>query len=88
MGYVPLSQWLEVALERSGPVLRLYINGAQFGPDYNLGTWSVVQDHFHLGYYYSPDYSLNGKVDEFAIVPGQPIYGAPYTSLGVPFPNG
>jgi hypothetical protein len=87
IGAITLSEWLEVALERSGPVVRLYINGTQLGADVSIGSYSVVQDHFHLGYYYSPGYSLNGKIDEFALVVGQPIYGQAYTSYGVPFPN-
>jgi len=61
--------WYHVALVRSGPTLRFFVNGTQVGTDYTIGT-QVIWDAsgiFQLGAELGGSTLLGGNLDELRI---------------------
>ena len=87
LGPVMEGVWLEFAIERIFPSTIVYLNGVPFGPVVAINQWPVNQPHFHIGYHMDPNSSMRGRIDEFSLVVGLPVWRRPYEQTGQPFPD-
>lgn len=88
-GVVPASQWVHIALSRSGTSTRLFIDGLQTGSTYT-DTFNYINSPARIGDGNdgtSPTASLNGYIDEFRITKGVARYTGNFTPPTAPFPD-
>ena len=77
-GVVPASQWVHIAVSRSGTSTRLFINGLQTGSTFT-DTFNYINSPARIGDGndgVSPTASLNGYIDDFRITKGIARYTA------------
>jgi hypothetical protein len=78
--------WQHLAVTRSGSSLRMFIDGTQIGSTLT-DTTNLTDNALKIGYYYTPDYAMNGRVDEFRVTKGVARYTANFTAPTAPFPD-
>jgi hypothetical protein len=88
-GVVPVSQWVHIAVSRSGTSTRLFINGLQTGSTFT-DTFNYINSPVRIGDGndgVSPTVSLNGYIDDLRITKGVARYTANFTPPTAPFPD-
>lgn len=88
-GVVPASQWVHIALSRSGTSTKLFINGLQTGSTFT-DTFNYIVSPARIGDGndgVSPTASLNGYIDDFRITKGVARYTGNFTPPTAPFPD-
>jgi hypothetical protein len=87
-GVVPDSQWVHIALSRSGTSTKLFMNGLQTGATYT-DTLNYINSPARIGDRNDgaiPTASLNGYIDDFRITKVC-RYTSNFTPPTAPFPN-
>ena len=88
-GVVPASQWVHIALSRSGTSTRLFMDGLQTGSTYT-DTLNYIASPVRIGDGndgVSPTASFSGYIDDFRITKGIARYTANFTPPTLPFPD-
>jgi hypothetical protein len=87
-GVVPASQWVHIALSRSGTSTKLFINGLQGGSTYSDSN-NYIDSPARVGGANdgSSVASLNGYLDDIRITKGVARYTANFTPPTAPFPD-
>jgi hypothetical protein len=88
-GVVSASQWVHIALSRSGTSTRLFMNGLQTGSTFT-DTFNYIASPVRIGDGNdgaSPTASLNGYIDDLRITKGFARYTANFTPPTAPFPD-
>ena len=88
-GVVPASQWVHIALSRSGTSTRLFIDGLQTGSTYT-DTLNYIDSPVRIGDGndgVSPTASFSGYIDDFRITKGIARYTSNFTPPTAPFPD-
>jgi hypothetical protein len=88
-GVVSASQWVHIALSRSGTSTRLFINGLQTGSTFT-DTFNYIASPVRIGDGndgVSPTASLNGYIDDLRITKGVARYTGNFTPPTAPFPD-
>jgi hypothetical protein len=75
--------WTHLAVTRYGTALRFFVNGVSAGSVSDSSNF--IQDTLKIGYYYSADYAISGKVDEFRVTKGIARYITNFTPPTAPF---
>ena len=86
MGAVTTGVWQHLAVTRSGSSQRMFIDGTQLGSTYTDST-NFTDNQLKIGYYYSPSFAINAKIDEFRVTKGVARYTSSFTPPAAPFPN-
>jgi len=86
LGSVVTGEWQHLAVCRSGTSMRMFINGTQIGSTVTSST-DFTDNQLKLGYYYSTNYAINAKVDEFRVTKGVARYTANFTAPTAAFPD-
>ena len=89
-GTLAASQWLHIALSRSGTATKLFVNGVQVGSTFT-DTLSYIDSPVRIGGANGgagPGLaSLNGYIDDLRITKGVARYTANFTPPAAPFPD-
>jgi hypothetical protein len=88
-GVVPVSQWVHIAVSRSGTSTRLFINGLQTGSTFT-DTFNYINSPVRIGDGndgISPTASLNGYIDDLRITKGVARYTGNFSVPPAPFPD-
>ena len=87
-GVVPASQWVHIALSRSGTSTKLFINGLQGGSTY-ADSNNYIDSPVRVGGANdsSSVATLNGYLDDLRITKGVARYTANFTPPTAPFPD-
>jgi hypothetical protein len=85
----PVSQWVHLALTRSGSTVRLFVEGTLRGSTTATGTVNSTSGTTRIGFEKdgTSGRELNGYLDEFRITKGVARYTANFTPPTAPFPN-
>ena len=88
-GVVPASQWVHIALSRSGTSTRLFMGGLQTGSTY-ADTLNYINSPVRIGDGndgVSPTASFSGYIDDFRITKGVARYTGNFSVPTAPFPD-
>src|SRR3989338_5118640 len=84
-----INTWYHIAAVRTGATIKLFIDGAQIGTDYNIGSSVIYNSNgeaLWIGAYHSgaggdtPGGFLNGWIDEFRVTKGAARWTANFTT--------
>jgi YD repeat-containing protein len=87
------NQWAHLAVSRSGSALRMFVNGAQIGSTYSIGTAGIYNSSGALQIGRNPNsnptyaYAYDGHMDEIRITKGKARYLDDFTPPAQEFPN-
>jgi hypothetical protein len=82
---VTLNTWQHFAITRSSGLLRVFVNGIK-KLEANAPV-NLTDNQLKIGYYYSADYTISGRYDEFRVLKGVARYTDNFTPPAGPFPN-
>jgi hypothetical protein len=88
-GVVTASQWVHIALSRSGTSTRLFLDGLQTGSTFT-DTFNYINSPVRIGDGndgVSPTASLNGYIDDLRITKGVARYTGNFSVPTAPFPD-
>jgi hypothetical protein len=86
LGAVPLGQWHHVAISKEGSTTRIFLNGVQVVPDFDMGTTSSTND-FYIGGNVAGAGWFNGKISNVRIVQGTAVYTSAFKPPTEPLTN-
>jgi len=82
--------WAHIAVCRNGPSIQAFVNGAQIGATYNIGTNSIytVKKSTFIGYLQPHAlYPFKGQLSNYRTTNGIGRYSAPFSPPAEPFGN-
>ena len=85
-GSIAQNTWTHVAVTRQGSSMRAFVNGSQVGSTY-ASSENFTDNQLKIGYGYSTQYGVIGKIDELRVTKGVARYTANFTPSTAPFPN-
>jgi predicted phage tail protein len=82
---VTLNTWQHFAITRSSGLLRVFVGGIK-KLEANAPV-NLTDNQLKIGYYYSTDYTISGRYDEFRVINRVARYNGNFTPPAGPFPN-
>lgn len=86
-GTVAADTWYHLAATRVGSTCRIFIDGNLEDTDTETLTPTSNASNFRMGHYLSPNYKLDGWMDEFRWTKGTARYTANFTKPDAAFPR-
>ena len=86
LGAPPRKQWHHVAISKEGSTTRIFLNGTQVVPDFDMGTVSSTSV-FRIGRTSSSGIDFNGEISNLRIVKGTAVYTSSFIPSTQPLTN-